>query len=314
MRADVPDLDGGIGIAEPRERVNLRRFSHEAMNTVFEVHTAHADEQYAAQAAQAAFALVDRLEGELSRFRPNSDITRVNHLSAGESVRVGEAALECLIIARHLYELTDGTFDIAIGSGLPSLDIDAENFLISATGDGVRVDLGGIGKGYAVDLMAEVLEEWGLVRTFVHGGFSSALALEPPEGCDGWLVTLSAPGEPSRILSRLSIRQTALSASGVRKGAHIIDPRTSTPVRGRLAAWAALPRPPAAAAAPTAGAGPRLAPAAVADALTTAFMLLTVDEIVTLCAGSPGLEAWVLPADASTDTADLIYFKGRATS
>ena len=140
MRADAPDVDGGIGIAGPRELGDLRRFSHEAMNTVFEVYAAHADAQYAAQAAQAAFALVDRLEGELSRFRPNSDISRLNHLAHGESTRVSEAALECLLIARHLYDLTDGAFDVAIGTGLSSLEIDADTFLIRATADGVRVD------------------------------------------------------------------------------------------------------------------------------------------------------------------------------
>src|SRR4029450_8880638 len=84
---------------------------------------------------------------------------------------------------------------------------------------------------------------WGLDRAFVHAGFSSALALESPAGCDGWPLTLSDPGEPSRVLSRLSMRQTALSASGVRKGDHIVDPRTCMPVRGRLAAWVSLPRP-----------------------------------------------------------------------
>ena len=147
MRTDAPDVDGGIGIAEPRERVDLWRFSHEAMHTVFEVYASHPDEQYAAQAAQAAFALVDRLEGDLSRFRSNSDITRVNQLAAGESARVGEAALECLLIARHLYDITDGAFDVAIGTGLPSLEIDADDFLIRATAGGVRIDLGGIGKG-----------------------------------------------------------------------------------------------------------------------------------------------------------------------
>ena len=243
MRADAPDFDGGIGIADPRELADVRRFSHEAMNTVFEVCAAHADAEYAAQAAQAAFVLVDRLEGELSRFRHNSDISRLNHLTIGESARVGEAALECLLIARHLYDLTDGAFDVAIGTGLSSLEIDAEAFLIRATAGGVRVDLGGIGKGYAVDLMAELLEDWGLDRAFVHAGFSSALALEPPAGCDGWPLTLSDPGEPTRVLARLSMRQTALSASGVRKGDHILDPRTRAPVRGRLAAWVAVPRP-----------------------------------------------------------------------
>jgi thiamine biosynthesis lipoprotein ApbE len=88
------------------------------------------------------------------------------------------------------------------------------------------------------------------------------------------------------------MRQTALAASGVKKGDHIRDPLTGEPVRGRRAAWAALPRP-AAASAP--GEAPRLAPAAVADALTTAAMLLSVEQIERLCAASPGLEIWILP-------------------
>jgi FAD:protein FMN transferase len=306
MHTDAPDLDGGIGIAGPRELGDLRRFSHEAMNTVFEVYAAHADAQYAAQAAQAAFALVDRLEDELSRFRSNSDISRLNHLTAGESARVGEAALECLLIARHLYDVTDGAFDVAIGTGLSSLEIDADAFLIRATAGGVRIDLGGIGKGYAVDLMAELLEDWGVERAFVHGGFSSAVALASPSGSDGWPLTLSDPREPSRIFSRLSMRQSALSASGVRKGDHVLDPRTRAPVRGRLAAWVALPRPGAAA--------PdhdrfRFAPAAVADALTTAFMVLSVDDIAALCERSPGLEAWILPDGERARAADLLHFK-----
>lgn len=314
MRADAPDLDGGIGIGGPRELADVRRFSHEAMNTVFEVYAAHADARYAAQAAHAAFALVDRLESELSRFRSNSDISRINQLTAGQSARVGEAALECLVIARHLYDLTDGAFDVAIGTGLPALEIDAEAFTIRAAADGVRVDLGGIGKGYAVDLMAEVLEEWGLDRAFLHGGFSSALALDAPADGEGWPLTLSDPGERSRILSRLSMRQTALSASGVRKGDHILDPRTRTPVSGRLGAWAALPRPPRADAAVPADSGTRMAPAAVADALTTAFMLLSLDEIEALCERSPGLEAWVLSESAWPGTADLRHFHGRTTT
>jgi FAD:protein FMN transferase len=311
MRADAPDLDGGIGIAEPRELGDVWRFSHEAMHTVFEVYASHPDERYAAQAAQAAFAVVDRLEGELSRFRSNSDITRVNQLTAGESARVGEAALECLLIARHLYDLTDGAFDVAIGTGLPSLEIDADDFRIRATAGGTRVDLGGIGKGYAVDLMAELLEEWGVERAFVHGGFSSAVALETPAGCDGWALTLSDPREPSRVFSRLSVRQAALSASGVRKGDHIIDPRTRTPVRGRLATWVTLPRPPRPGVVGAENGGVRLAPAAVADALTTALMLLSVDRIADLCERSPGLEAWILSDGRSTD---LLHFAGHTTS
>ena len=287
------EIDGGVGIEQPRDLRDVRRFSHEAMATVYEVYTAHADAEYAAQAAQATFDLVDRLERELSRFLPNSDITRINHLETGESTRVTPSTLECLVIARHLFDLTGGAFDVSIGSGLPSLELDAENSVVRATTHGVRLDLGGIGKGYAVDLMAELLEEWGVPGSLVHGGFSSVLALEPLAGSDGWPLTLSDPAASSRVLARLSVRQTALGASGVRKGDHIVDPRTHEAVRGRRAAWVAVPRPPESARGNTEH-HHRAAAAAVTDALTTACMLLSPDEIEALCRSTPGLEAWVL--------------------
>jgi len=304
--------DRGLGIGGPRELRDVRRFSHEAMATVFEVHGVHADARYAAQAAQAAFDLADRLERELSRFLPNSDIGRVNHLAAGERTRVSPSTMECLVIARHVFDLTGGAFDVSIGTGLPSLELDPDDFLVRATSSGVRIDLGGIGKGYAVDLMAELLEEWGLGMALVHGGFSSVLALEAPAGRDGWPLTLSDPGAPSRVLARLSVRQTALGASGLRKGDHIVDPRTGEPARGRRAAWVAVPRPAAVGTEARTDEGPRRAAAAVADALTTAFMLLSPGEIEALCERSPGLEAWILeePAEGRQGEASLLHVGG----
>jgi thiamine biosynthesis lipoprotein len=298
------EIDGGVGIEQPRDLRDVRRFSHEAMATVYEVYAMHADPEYAAQAAHATFNLVDRLERELSRFLPNSDITRINHLDAGERTRVAPSTLECLVIARHVFDLTDGAFDVSIGTGLPSLELDAEESVVRATTGGVHIDLGGIGKGYAVDLMAELLEEWGLQVALVHGGFSSVLALEPPFERDGWPVTLSDPGVPSRVLARLSVRQTALGASGLRKGDHIVDPRTGEGVRGRRAAWVTVPRPRESA--PNTGVEPqhRAAAAAVTDALTTACMLLGHDQIEGLCRNSPGVEAWIL------EDTQLLHFAG----
>lgn len=308
MARPDPPPDGGLGVEVPGASTGLRRFSHEAMATIFEVHTPHPDERYAAQAAQAAFGLCDRLERELSRFRTNSDIARVSHLAAGEQTRVSPATLECLVIARHLYEVTGGAFDVSIGTGLPLLEFDPDDLVVRAAEGGVTVDLGGIGKGYAVDLMAELLEEWGLGSALVHGGFSSVLALDPPPGDEGWPLTLSDPTAPSRVLARVSGRQVALSASGLRKGDHIRNPRTGDAVGGRVAAWVRVPRPEAARAERAAGReGPRAA--AVADALTTAFMLLPGEEIEALCEATPGLEAWILPEAADpANEADLVHF------
>ncbi|RPJ77899.1 MAG: hypothetical protein EHM13_15355, partial [Acidobacteria bacterium] len=146
----------------------------------------------------------------------------------------------------------------------------------------------------------------------VHGGFSSVLALEPPGGHDGWPLTLSDPSAPSRVLARLSVREMALSASGMRKGEHILNPRTGQPAHGRRATWVAVPRPDVARSQASAAEAPRVAAAAVADALTTAFMLLSPDEIEELCQRSPGLEAWILPEPAGNPQGGnpLLHFGG----
>jgi thiamine biosynthesis lipoprotein len=304
------EMDGGLGIERPRDLADVRRFSHEAMATVFEVYTVHPDERYAAQAAAAAFEVTDAIERELSRFLPNSDIARINRLAPGESTRVSPSTLECLVIARHVFDLTGGAFDVSISTGLAGLELDADDYLVRATSNGVRIDLGGIGKGYAVDVMAEVLEEWGLGASLVHGGFSSVLALGPPADREGWPLTLSDPAAPSRVLARFCARQMAIGASGKRKGEHILDPRSGQPARGQFAAWAALPRPEAAGADSPASSTPRVAAAALADALATAFMVLGPEEVEWLCARNPGLEAWILaePAGGLSGEVPLLHF------
>jgi thiamine biosynthesis lipoprotein len=285
-----PESRVSFDVAEAGAVPGAHRFSHAAMATVFEVHCVHPDGRYAGQAAQAAFEVVDRLEQELSRFVGNSDISRVNALAAGESTRVSPETMDCLLLARGLYDLTRRAFDVSIGSGLERLELDPDAFTIAALADGVRLDLGGIGKGYAVDRMAEVLEEWQVPNALAHGGFSSVLALEPPPGHEGWPLTLSAPGPGDReVLARLSARHVALSASGTQKGAHIVDPLTGRPVSDR-AAWASLDR------ATGPGASPEAArcAAAVAEGLSTAFMVLPVDDVAAVCERCPGLQAWLL--------------------
>src|SRR5437763_1583687 len=89
---------------------DIHSFNHRAMATHFQVRIANHDRTYAAQAAQAALDLLDRLESHLSRFRPNSDIAQLALLTPGQKTRVSEPAFACLEIARRVESITDHAF------------------------------------------------------------------------------------------------------------------------------------------------------------------------------------------------------------
>jgi thiamine biosynthesis lipoprotein len=293
--------------------IGAHSFAHQAMATEFEIYCVHPGREYAQQAVWAAFDLLDRMESELSRFIENSDISRINALAPGESTRVNRWTMQCLEIALAAFKETAGAFDISLGTGLDSLQLDSRASIVRATSRKVVLDLGGIGKGYAVDRMAEVLREWDIHQALIHGGYSSVLAMDAPAGFKGWPLTMSdAEGAPFRDLQA---KRQAFSASGIRKGDHILDPRNRKPVRRRLAAWAAAeldssafradsspPEP--AGDPPSPSADPpetdsgahwvRASPSAAAEAFSTAFMILSAGEVTNICDKFPGLEAWLL--------------------
>lgn len=279
----------------------MHRFQHTAMATQFEVRSTHPDALYARQAVRVAFEAVDRLEGQLSRFVENSDVSRINHLAPGEATIVGYETMQCLQLARHLFEETGGAFDPAKGSGFGELTLFPGEFGVqrqagadAQEGTAPQLDLGAIGKGYAVDRMAAVLEDWEIREALLDGGCSSVLALDAPAGGAGWPLTLSRPGD-GVVLARLEAADLALGASGIEKTDHIWNPRAGVPVRERQAAWVAAPRRVLGEVCNRAGVEP--SPAAVADALSTAFMICAPDEIEGLCRKLPGLEAWILQGE-----------------
>jgi len=293
--------------SEPDALTHPHRFAHKAMATVFEIVCVHEDRSYAGQAARAVFDLLDRLETELTCHRSSSDISRINGLKSGESTSVGRWTMECLLMAKHFHRQTGGAFDVALGSGLDKVELNLAEARVRLHAGNVRLDLGGIGKGYAVDRAGELLEEWGIGRALVHGGFSSVLALDAPPGRDGWPLTISLPAPgPAPVLLRVMARRQCWSASGIRKKDHIVDPRTGIPVRSRWAAWVCGAVDALAAAFPRGGpAGPPAgmfetggSPSAVAEALSTAFMIMSLDEIADLCRKYPGVEARILTSDS----------------
>ena len=281
----------------------MMRFSHEAMATTFELLIVHEDKRYAGQAAVAAFDQVDRLELELSRFLENSDITRINNLPANQPLQLGLDTFECLKIAEKVYGDTNGAFDITIGTllkcwrnddgsprkpspkeidiarmhtGMNLLQLNEAEHTIMLSASPVQIDLGGVGKGYAVDRVAELLREWCIDVALISGGYSSVLALDAPPGKKGWPLTMTNPSGSREILARPFLKNGALSGSGVQKGGHIIDPRTAQAVKGRCAAWSSAPD------------------AATADALSTAFMIMDLDEIEKYCSKHPETLAMVI--------------------
>ena len=285
---------------------DAHHFAHEAMATVFEIYIIDDDETYARQGAQAAFAEVDRLELEMSRFISNSDISRLNDAVSGETVDLGMDVFECLSRAREMYDKTSGAFDISVGAlyscwlnddrtlrqpsdeelaraceltGLDHLKLNEEDFSAEVLTEGVQFDLGGIGKGYAAEKMAEILREWSLGQALVLAGASSVLSVSVPEGMTGWPIKLRHPDNHEDVLARFELTEGAISGSGNQKGQHIIDVRSveGVPVEGRLAAWAMAPD------------------AVAADALSTAFMMLSAGDIDDYCLANPGTAAIIVP-------------------
>lgn len=279
----------------------IHRFCHEAMATTFEVMILHEDSRYAQQAARAAFDELERLEAELSRFIENSDISRINNLAANQPLRIGLDAFGCLQLSVKINAETNGAFDITVGSrhskprienptrqgrgpaGVP-IKLDESQHTVELLTSQVQIDLGGIGKGFAVDRMAELLREWSIDVALISGGYSSVLALNAPPDTirrvasqqEGWPVTLSNPHNRKQTLARLYLQGRAVGASGLQKGLHIIDPRTARPAKGKIAAWACA------------------TDAATVDALSTAFMVMSPDEIGKYCSHHPDVQAMVI--------------------
>jgi len=281
-----------------KEKPEAHNFTHEAMATVFELFIQHDDKQYAEQAAQAAFGEVDRLELELSRFIENSDISRLNASPANEPISLGLDSFDCLNHSVQLFKQTNGVFDITIGAlyacwlderkalrqpskaelaeahrltGLDKLTLNEDDLTATVSVEGVQFDLGGIGKGFAADKIAELFDEWSIETALILAGASSILATNPPKGFNGWPLALRNPKNRDQVLTRIELAHQAVSGSGLEQGRHIIDPRPDKqkPVEGKLAAWSQAPS------------------AVTADALSTAFMVMSPDEVETFCKNHP---------------------------
>jgi thiamine biosynthesis lipoprotein len=159
----------------------------------------------------------------------------------------------------------------------PPIELIEPGCVVRALADEPRLDLGAIGKGFALDRMAALLAQWDLGAALLSASTSSVLALSPPPGEPGWAIHVGTDHAPRRLW----LLNQAIGASGTAvRGAHIVDPRTGRPAEGKFRAWAIAPT------------------AAEADALSTAFMVMADDEVNEYCRCHPDISAHLLHTPA----------------
>lgn len=258
----------------PREIVpvfadaSLLRYSAAAMNTTFRIFVAGVPARAADPAVSAAFQKLEQLENVLSRYIGGSDIARINAMRSGESLFLSDECDACLRLAIRAGEFTAGRFDPCVGNMVDAIkagaraappprgivSLDPERPLLTCVEAGRVLDLGAIGKGYALERMAAVLAGHGIGCALLTSGASTMLAT----GERAWPVDLHH--RAGRM--RLELRGIALAASdSSQRGPHIVNPLDGAPARHFGNVWVIHPR------------------AALADAFSTACFVMTPEEI-----------------------------------
>lgn len=271
------------------------------MGCVFELLLAGRERAYLEEAGGEALDEIARLDSQLSHTRDISDVCALNAGASQGPVRVDPRLFELLERAAEISAETGGAFDVTIGAlvklwgfhrgdhsvptsdevtmalksvGMGHLRFDAEWNAIGFDREGVELNLGAIGKGYAVQRAVEVLRECGIESALLHGGSSTIYALGAPPGEECWTVGLRHPDEPSGRVGVVRLRDQALSTSGGyeqffmaggRVFSHLLDPRTGYPAEGTLSASVIADS------------------ATESDALSTAFFVIGAKETGDYC-------------------------------
>jgi thiamine biosynthesis lipoprotein len=291
----------------------LVHYARRAMATTFEVLLPFGA-PHGPQAAEDALDEIDRLEAQLTVYRDDSEVSFINRRAALSPVPVEVNLFDLLGLADRLTRETEGAFDISVGAlikawgfyrrcgrvpsaqerievlartGMAHVVLDAETRSIHYRRSGLEINLGSIGKGYALDQAGGLLRSrWQVASALLHGGQSSVYALgsNPGDG-RGWPVVIRHPWDRERRLASVRLRDRALGTSAAtfqhleyngRKLGHILDPRTGWPAEG-MASVSVL--------APT---------AAQADALATAFFIMGAEKAHAYCATHPEIGAVLL--------------------
>lgn len=263
----------------------------------------------------AALEEIRRVDELMSDFKSDSDIGRANAEAAQHPVQVSESTYEVLRRSVEFSKLTDGAFDVTVGPlvdlfrtakktgiapteeqiaqartkvGFEKLELDEQNRTVRFSVEGMRLDLGAIAKGYAVDKAAEAAQRCGALGAMVDLGGNVRCFGSPPKGRDHWLIGVQDPNSAVEgfggggLLFTLKIIDAAMATSGDyqqfamikgKRHSHILDPHTGASAEGLSSVTIITGN------------------ATDADALSTAVSVMGPQKGLTLIEKFPGTEA-----------------------
>jgi thiamine biosynthesis lipoprotein len=308
------DPHGPADQSLPSSLPAVLRESRPLAGTTFAIEVIGRDAAIVRRAMDAAFAEVARLENVVSEWRDDSEISAVNNTAGTGAVALSAELFGVINRAIWFAQLTGGAFDPSFAgcaqlwsipkkripaqaelahcrrlTGYQSMRLDTGTSSITFGKPGMRIGLGGIGKGYRVDRAAEILESFGLNSYVVNGGGDIRVSAGELHG--PWAVEIAHPREPDRRLGKIQLRRGAIATSGdsswyfdqggVRYH-HIFDPRTGEPARASVAVTVIAER------------------AIDADALATGLFVLGPERSLVLLERLPGYEALLVREDLTT--------------
>ena len=276
------------------------------MGTRVSVELWHGDDEVAASCSARVLAEMDRIDALMSTYREDSEVSYINRNASIEAVSVSEELLYLLQRSIHFSEISAGAFDITYASigyaydyrkqqrpsdqvveqKLAAIDyrhIELRDRKIRFNNSAVRIDLGGIAKGYAVDRAIDILQHCGISRAMVSAGGDSRI-IGDREGRP-WVIGIRHPRDAQGIALRLPLSDSAISTSGdyerfyIENGErvhHIINPRTGRSAGG---SWSATVT------------GPD---AMTTDALSTTIFILGAVEGLALVESLDGIDAIII--------------------
>jgi thiamine biosynthesis lipoprotein len=293
----------------------LVTYSTSAMGCQFQIISTFAAQKELARSIHDGFDLISSLERQLTTYDSGSELEQLNQRAATQAVTVSRNLFELLCRAIEISASSHGAFDITAApltrlwnfhqrdgrlpaaaaiarvaghTGYQKILLDRLATSVRFASEELRIDLGGIGKGYAIDELSKILEGRGARDFLIHGGQSSIAARGRRIAADGsdhpWQIGLTHPLVPAKRLATITIENEAVGTSGSgrqsfvhngRRYGHIIDPRSGWPADHRLSVSVIAPD------------------ATFADAMATALFVMNDIELEAWVAANPAIRVLV---------------------